>query len=768
MSQGVKRKRLNSNATSRKRTKSQLQAATKRERGPAVRSDGLKWKEVAISKLLDDAEGFYGLEEIEDVEVVKDENGKGVVFKPVLSGNDDTNETGHDLGDDEWAGFGDEAGKDDDDDAEQVDEHEQKSKSSKLPLPEAVSGSRDQEPQDHDVVDDDDLSDDVDFNVLNGEASKQEIDMSAWSVLHLSPQMLSALSSLRFTTPTRIQQAAIPSIIAGNDFIGKAVTGSGKTLAFGVPVIESWLESQATAKKQQSVKGISTLILAPTRELAHQISKHLTALCEGLDQRPRLATVTGGLSVLKQQRQLETANIVVATPGRLWEVIQESSDLLAKLKSINFLVVDEADRLLSEGHFQEVEEILDALDREVVNEDEVATKVRSTRQTLVFSATFHKSLQQKLASKQKKRVHKDNNLLTDKQSMEYLMHKLPFQAEQKPVFVDANPESQLAENLSETILECGAMQKDLYLYTYLLQDQHRRKKISPVGKNATSENITSRILVFTNSVSAVKRLVPLLQSLNLPQTSISPLHSNMPQKSRLRSLERFSGTYTPTVSAPTTSVLIATDVAARGLDIKGINTIVHYHVPRTADTYVHRSGRTARVNNSGSSILLCSPDETASVTKLIAKIHGDSSTKSAKDINTVDRMYLPGNLIRQIESRVELAQKIVELSQSTVKVKSEDNWLRTAADELGVDYDSEEFEAAGRQARRGRGGGKERHQKKAAEQENRQSKVTEWKARLKDELQKRIDFGDSSSSSMKYLAGGAFDVDKLLAERAQA
>jgi len=756
MSQAIKRKRSGNIPNARKKVKTNLRTVARRERGPAIRGDGLKWKEVAISNHFDDAEGFYGLEEVDDVEVVVDKEGKGVLFKPVLDGSETTKNAENDSDDGDWAGFEDGVG----DTNGYIAGEEQESS-------DEINGNSSHAAGASEVTDDD-LHEDVDFNLLNDNEVKQEIDTSAWNGLDLSSQMLEALSNLRFATPTQIQQAAIPSIVAGKDVIGKAVTGSGKTLAFGIPIIESWLDSQSTVQKQRESKGISALILAPTRELAHQIAKHITALCEGLDQRPRLATVTGGLSVLKQQRQLETANIVVATPGRLWEVIRESSTLLGKLKAIRFLVVDEADRLLTEGHFQEVEEILDALTREVVDEDAADEEQSSIRQTLVFSATFRKGLQQKLASKQKKRVNKDSNLLSDKQSMEYLMHKLPFQAEQKPVFVDANPESQLAENLSETILECGAMQKDLYLYTYLLQDQYRRKKVAQPSKSSSPENSTSRILVFTNSVSAVKRLVPLLQSLNLPLTTISPLHSNMPQKSRLRSLERFSGTSTPNGTVSTTSILIATDVAARGLDIKGITTILHYHVPRTADTYVHRAGRTARVNNSGSSILFCSPDETASVTKLIAKIHGSPDKSTKKITNIIEKMYLPGNLIRQVESRIELAQKLVESSQSTEKVKSEDNWLRTAADELGVDYDSEEFEAAGRQGKRGRGGGKERKQKKAAEQENRKSKVGEWKARLRDELQKRIDFGDGSSSSMKYLAGGAFDVDQLLAERAQA
>ena len=762
MVQDLKRKRAE--APSKPRKKSVRSKASKEaRRGPTVRGDCLKWKEVNVTMHLDDAEGFYGLEELSDVEVLQDENGKGLLFKPILNGKEDVVGGEAEADGDEWSGFS------DDEPARLYEIESSRNSKAAIDREEDVADSkRSKKQRSAQQAPPDGLDEDPRFELLNGDANELDIDMSAWKKLDLSAHMLCALSTLKFSSPTHIQRVAIPSIVAGKDVIGKAVTGSGKTLAFGIPIIERWLESPDR-------EGPIALILAPARELAHQISKHLSAVCEGLDQYPRLVTVTGGLSVLKQQRQLETADVVVGTPGRLWEVISESNELRERLKSIRFLVVDEADRLLSEGRFQEVEDIFDALDREEVdeeedNENEAEDEMNaqtSARQTLVFSATFHKGLQQNLASRQKKRADKDSSLLSDKQSMEYLMHKLPFQNGEKPVFVDANPESQMAENLSEMILECKAMEKDLYLYTFLLQDQHRRKKLMQGATEKKAAGATARILVFTNSVSAVKRLVPLLQSFQLPSTSVSPLHSSMPQKSRLRSLERFSGAGTGTDGAPSTSVLVATDVAARGLDIKGITTIVHYHVPRTADTYVHRSGRTARVADSGSSILLCSPDETASVTKLIAKIHSHSTSND--DVSkTVDRMYLPNDLLRQVQQRVGLAQKLIEYTQSTDKVKNEDNWLRNAAEELGVEYDSGEFENAGKQGRRGRGGGKERKQKKAAEQENRQTKVAEWKARLKEDLERRIDFGDGMSKSMKYLAGGAFDVDKLLAERAQA
>jgi len=191
--------------------------------------------------------------------------------------------------------------------------------------------------------------------------------------------------------------------------------------------------------------------MSPTRELAHQITAHIKDLCAGLPTPPYVCSVTGGLSVEKQQRQLAKAAIVVGTPGRLWEVLSSSKKLLGDFKRIAFLVVDEADRLLSEGHFEEAEEILRALDRAEVGEDEEEQEL-SRRQTLVFSATLNKGLQQKLAGKGK------YDLMNQAQSMEYLLKRLNFR-EERPKFLDMNPVSQMAEGLKEGLVECGAMEK---------------------------------------------------------------------------------------------------------------------------------------------------------------------------------------------------------------------------------------------------------------------------------------------------------------------
>jgi ATP-dependent RNA helicase DDX24/MAK5 len=551
--------------------------------------------------------------------------------------------------------------------------------------------------------------------------------------LELSPALISSIAKLKFSKPTAIQSASIPHVLAGHDVIGKASTGSGKTLAFAIPIVEKWLENQEEEATEN--KGPLALILSPTRELAHQLTDHIKALCQGLPNSPYVCSVTGGLSVFKQQRQLLKADIVVGTPGRLWEVLSSSSELMGKFKSIGFLVVDEADRLLSEGHFKEAEQLFDALDRYEADENDTEEREPTPRQTLVFSATFHKGLQQKLAGKGK------YGLMNKDDSMEYLLKKLNFRQE-RPKFVDVNPISQMAEGLKEGLVECGAMEKvcvspkrhltlspnitqDLYLYTVLL--------LYP----------KARTLIFTNSISSARRLTPMLQTLNLNSL---PLHSQMAQKARLRSIERFSDS--PKGKG---SILVATDVAARGLDIPNVDLVIHYHVPRAADAYVHRSGRTARAEKTGVSILLCAPDEVVPTRRLIAKVHSDKGMGKNHFVQTVD---MDRKLAGRLKPRVTLAKKIADSTLAKEKGSKEDSWMRNAAEELGVEYDSEELEKAGKWG--GRGGGRKKKQDEARSLTK--AELGAMKGELKALLAQRVNTGVSE----KYITSGLVDIDELL------
>ena len=568
--------------------------------------------------------------------------------------------------------------------------------------------------------------------------------VSAWIPLGLSSETLVSLATMRFAQPTPIQISTIPEILRGHDVIGKASTGSGKTLAFGIPILEHYLtcrpSTQPNKKGHKSEKRSPpiAMILSPTRELAHQLTAHLSHLCSKISGiSPRIATVTGGLSLQKQQRLLASADIIIGTPGRLWEVISSGKGLLKWLKQLKYLVVDEADRLLSEGNFKEVAEILDSLDRiEDENdgtdaEDGNDTKSSSHRQTLVFSATFQKELQRKLAGKGK---FSSGDLMDKQESMEYLLKKLKFR-EEKPKFIDVNPASQMVSGLKEGIVECAGLDKDLYLYALLLHHP---------GK---------RTLVFTNSISAVRRLTPFLQNLEVPAQA---LHSQMAQKARLRAIERFSSTSQPG------SILIATDVAARGLDIPSVELIVHYHLPRTADMYVHRSGRTARANKTGLSILLCAPEEVQGVRRLVAKVHArntklDDDSSKKFFMRTID---LDRRVVARLRPRATFSKKISDSILAKEKKNHKNNWLKTAADDLGVEYDSEEFGVL-EGSKKGRGQGRMK-----AERESRalsKADLARLKTELKAMLNQRVNVGVSET----YLSAGGINVDDLLQQDGQ-
>jgi ATP-dependent RNA helicase DDX24/MAK5 len=776
-----------------------------------IRLDDLGWTQVSMPDRLEDFEGFYGLEEIEDVSIVKDpttghlsfetsktdeqieqdiekawqreeeeakrleeitfggeqepeDEEEATELREMLKKRKEAKPVQDDDGD-SWAGFsdGDEQAEDGQTPAEDPtptpngilktktdDKSEKKQKKSKKEkaaekaaekAKQAALVAKANKDDDAEKSDEEELSDGETFgpgafDILANRADDEddEVDVSAWEELELSKKTMDALAKLKFSSPTSIQASTIPEIMAGRDVIGKASTGSGKTLAFGIPIVEAFLASKSNSEDAKDKVPLA-LIIAPTRELAHQITAHLTALCaKGDFVSPRITSITGGLAVQKQRRQLETADIIVGTPGRLWEVISSGQGLLHKLKQIRFLVVDEADRLLSQGNYKELGEILKILEKDDPVEEgaeqvaEEGTAPEFERQTLVFSATFQKSLQQKLAGKAKGMGSGSGDLMSKQQSMEYLLKKLKFR-EEKPCFIDANPASQMASRLKEGLIECAGTEKDLYLYSLLMFYPNKRA------------------LIFTNSISAVRRLTPFLQNLQLPAL---PLHSSMVQKARMRSIERFK-------ERPG-SILVATDVAARGLDIPKVDLVIHYHLPRAADTYVHRSGRTARAEASGSSILICGPEEVAGVRRLIAKVHAraDEAPKSKKTAYFIRTLDIDRRTVARLKPRATISKKLADTVIAKEKKHSEDDLLRRGAEDLGIDYDSEEFEHEAK-GKKGRGSGRKKREKEASEMTKGEQQAL--RAELKSMLAQRINTGVSA----KYLTSGGIDVEALMA-----
>lgn len=421
--------------------------------------------------------------------------------------------------DDEWSGFSDDeteekpSGAPADDKAKEPSSSKEQNgnKQADKKGREKQKEKKERKAKESKVQDDRSIEPGLSFAALGEQEEDDGVDVSAWDSLGLSPELLTSISKLKFSIPTPVQKACIPSILEGHDVVGKASTGSGKTLAFAIPILEHYLEQKRERSKRPSKAGSFplALILSPTRELAHQLAKHigdLTTHAPGVHA--KVALLTGGLSIQKQQRLLAGADIVIGTPGRVWEVLSSGHGMIRKMQKIRFLVVDEADRLLSEGHFKEVEEILNSLDRTVdgdfpdeeqendekdeeKEDDDESTRAKDSvaegqRQTLVFSATFHRGLQQKLAGKSR---WTGGDLMDKKESMEYLLRKLNFR-EEKPKFIDVNPVSQMAEGLKEGIVECATMEKV-------------RSSLIPYSLLCTSNNmnITGSIPVYSPPLS---------------------------------------------------------------------------------------------------------------------------------------------------------------------------------------------------------------------------------------------------------------------------
>lgn len=668
--------------------KQQIRKASK-----VVKADSLNWQLVDIPNNINDFSGCYGLEEIDGVDV-KIVNGKAqfivkdqskarklsdeeaeIIGSEELEDQDMLDDTAPAVEEqvsdidvhleDEFCGF-----EDSEDESMMLLDAEKETTPSNDTANQVAKPAIDAiDPQDE-------LETNI-FHQLNMELPNS-VSMPHWtdndSKLDLNEFVLNALDGLGFQKPTPIQKETIPLAKQGKDVIGKATTGSGKTLAYGIPILEKYLENLPTVKKNFENKVVNHptgIVFTPTRELAHQVVDHLTKLAKFTPLLQHgIVTVTGGLSIQKQERLLlHGPGIIVATPGRFLELIEKDSDLCERLSCTDILVLDEADRLLQDGHFEEFEKILD-----IMGKTRIQMKVKPWKwQTLVFSATFARELFGKLDKFQKRTpgstANHTSSLVEDDEILQLLNSKLKFR-DPKPSLVDANPKEIVAGQITEALVECGATERDLYLYYFLLM-------------------YPGSTLVFSNSIDSVKRLVPLLNNLNIPAFAI---HSSMMQKQRLRSLERFR----EASKKSQTAVLIASDVAARGLDIPQIDHVAHYHLPRSADIYIHRLGRTARAGKEGVLIMFCSPQEALGPLRKLRKLVANTSLSKGKPNLHSDVKLLPVelNLVTQLKPRVKLASQLADAQVSSTSTRKEDTWVKQAAEELGIDAlsDVEDFE----------------------------------------------------------------------------
>ncbi|XP_022102555.1 ATP-dependent RNA helicase DDX24-like isoform X2 [Acanthaster planci] len=382
------------------------------------------------------------------------------------------------------------------------------------------------------------------------------------------------------------------------------------------------------------------MILTPTRELAIQVKNHLVAASKYTDI--QIAVIVGGMSAQKQERVLrKRPEIVVGTPGRIWELFREGEPHLSTMSGVRCLVLDEADRMIEKGHYEQLIEILHHMNN---------SPASLQRQTFVFSATLtlvhlgpdRKNLANKTNKNNPKQEKKDR-----KEKLNALMKKVGIRDD--PKVVDLTQKQGTVASLMEAKIICDVTDKDVYLYYFLLQ-------------------FPGRTLVFCNSIDCIRRLCSIL---TLLACNPLPLHSSMHQKQRLKNLDRFASN--------STALLLATDVAARGLDIPDVQHVIHYQVPRTSEIYIHRSGRTARQAKEGISIMLVAPSE-AHFYKRVCK------TLKRDDIPSfpVDHMYYSA-----VKERVDLARLIDLTNHRMEKKKHTNNWFIKAAKDLDVDLDED-------------------------------------------------------------------------------
>jgi ATP-dependent RNA helicase RhlE len=344
--------------------------------------------------------------------------------------------------------------------------------------------------------------------------------------LGLRPQLLRAVHDLGFTEPTPVQSAAIPPVLSGRDVLGSAATGSGKSAAFGLPLVQLLMDLPRGTTR--------ALILAPTRELAAQITAHLTAFAKHTTV--KAAAVYGGVGFGPQVGSFKRGtDIIVATPGRLLDHLAQKT---ASLDNISFLIIDEADRMLDMGFLPTVRRIL--------------RLVPVKRQTLFFSAT----IPPEIATLSKEMLH-------------------------DPVRVDLAPAKGPAVGITQTVYSVGQMQKNDLLVELLKQD-----------------NAIYSAIAFTRTKARANRLAAHLQKHDI---AVDRIHGDRSQAQRTRALQDFKrGKF---------RVLVATDIAARGIDIAELGHVVNFDVPMVPEDYVHRVGRTARASATGDAITFVAADE---------------------------------------------------------------------------------------------------------------------------------------------------------------
>ena len=382
--------------------------------------------------------------------------------------------------------------------------------------------------------------------------------------LRLIEPILKALDQEGYETPTQIQQKSITPILDRKDILGCAQTGTGKTAAFTIPILQLMHEHRAASNSR--IRTIDCLILTPTRELAIQIGESIAAYGSHLTLRHHV--IFGGVSQHAQVNAIRNGvDILVATPGRLLDLMQQGHIALSNIK---FFVLDEADRMLDMGFIHDVKKVI--------------AKLPAKRQSLFFSATMPPEISQ----------------LAD------MLLK-------NPIKVEVTPVSSTAEMIQQAI--------------YHVDKNDKQDLLIDILKDKSIETL----LVFTQMKHAADKLSKKLIANGI---SAAAIHGNKSQNARQTALENFKN--------KKVRVLVATDIAARGIDIDQLSHVLNYELPNVPETYVHRIGRTGRAGASGIALSFCSREEKAylrDIEKLIKKSIPVKSWEGNSSVEKVDKKY---------------------------------------------------------------------------------------------------------------------------------
>ncbi|HLN53458.1 MAG TPA: DEAD/DEAH box helicase [Lentimicrobium sp.] len=368
--------------------------------------------------------------------------------------------------------------------------------------------------------------------------------------LKIIPPILQALKTKGYTEPTPIQEKVIPHMLNGADVFGTAQTGTGKTAAFAIPI----LQRLYTGHRTEHRSPVRALIMAPTRELAQQISDNFTEYGKGL--KLKHTVIYGGVSQNPQTETLRKGtDIIIATPGRLLDLINQG---FIKLNAVEYFILDEADHMLDMGFLPDIKRII--------------AKLPAIRQTGFFTATVPPEIRT-LA----------NSLLTN------------------PVKINVAPLSAPAESVSQSV--------------YYVEKEDKRAMLHEIFQSETIETA----LIFTRTKHGADKVTKDLLKQGIPAAAI---HGNKSQQNRQKALNGFK--------ARSIRVLVATDIASRGIDVEKISHVINYELPEVPETYVHRIGRTARAGESGIAISFCASDERGSLKDINRLLPKDIEVKRLK------------------------------------------------------------------------------------------------------------------------------------------